>query len=82
MPTKSIHSFGGVMFQVEHTPATESDPVPTIVSMRVLDADYKITGPDLAQLFDELVVPIKMGRRVELVPFLSIVKKEFENVNR
>jgi hypothetical protein len=48
----------------------------------VLDADYKITGPDLAQLFDELVVPIKMGRRVELVPFLSIVKKEFENVNR
>jgi hypothetical protein len=81
MLTKSIHSFGGVMFEVEHHPATESDPLPVIVSMRVLGTDYKATGPELAQLFDELVVPIKVGRRTELVPFLSIVTKEFGNVD-
>lgn len=51
MKTHIYEDPSGVMLQVRYDPTT----VPwTLEGIRVMDANYKVCGPDLAMLFDEL----------------------------
>ena len=47
-----IYERAGVLLSIDYLPGEE----PTFNSVRVLDADYRPTGPELRDLFHELFV--------------------------
>ena len=88
MPTKqpmtitTTHDVEGVILQINYTPPSAADPVPTLHSVFMLGADYKPCGPDLTAFLDGMLAPTATdhnGETTEVSPFLSLVTEEILN---
>lgn len=71
---KAITSHEGVMLEIEYDP----DPTlgiagPTINIVRVLDSNYKATGPNLVEFLDKMFMLVN---EKEGTKFLSVVAEE------
>lgn len=74
-----IFEHGGVLLDVSYTPAPPGDlDGPTIHSARVLDGDYKPTGPDIVGLLHgaHIIHPPGADGFSEAETFLSAIAGE------
>lgn len=70
----TLQDHGGTLFEVQYT--WGSDNVPEIASLRVLDADYRPAGPNLAPFLDTMLIMVAPG---EATPFLSLVSEQIHD---
>lgn len=82
MPGVEFHvaELDGVLFHVGVEYHDQGSP--TVHSIRVTDATYAPTGPNLFPLFDKLAMPTKLNRAgfvTEMNHVVSILLKEIQN---
>lgn len=73
-----IHIFehAGIHLHVDYTPANSAADLPTFHTVRVLDANYRPTGPDLTTLLHHtllLAAEPTPGERTDAITFLSAI---------
>jgi hypothetical protein len=76
---KQLVEHEGVMLEIEYSPEfpVASPPQgPEITSARVLDAEYRPTGPNLLHLLDKMYIEIVTGADLEASKFLGVVATE------
>lgn len=71
-----IYEYKGVHFRVTYV--LIEDNVPEFDSVYMLDANYRPVGPNLVEMFGDIVVMTNYSP-MEAEPFLSTIVKEIKN---